>query len=113
MRTWYFCAASEEEKSNWIEAISNVIKGTHQNKKVLQIEEKLRLNSYNIPAEELEWSEDKLGKGSSGVVKKALWLGTTEVAVKLLNSLPEFIEDHEISSFYKEIEILRYAFNQS
>jgi hypothetical protein len=107
MRTWYFCAASEVEKMNWMEAIVSVIKGTKQDKKTLEIEEKLRLNSYNIHASDVEWSDQNLGKGGSGVVKKAIWLQTTEVAVKLLNGLPEFIDDKEMTSFYKEIEILR------
>ena len=45
--------------------------------------------------------------GASGIVKRGLWLATTEVAVKALNNLPEFTDQQEISQFYKEIETLR------
>ncbi len=74
---------------------------------MLRIEEKLRGNDYRIPPEELEWTDQNLGKGVQGIVKKAIWQGTTDVAVKVLNNLPEFIDDQELGSFYKEIELLR------
>jgi hypothetical protein len=51
-----------------------------------------------------------IAKGASGVVKKGLWLKTTEVAVKALNNLPEFTDQQEMLSFYKEIETLRQAY---
>jgi hypothetical protein len=101
------------DKYNWIEAINE---GEKLIKEHLKIEEKLRTN-YRIPAEEIEWKEE-IAKGASGLVKKGkkrhygtdklgVWLGTTEVAVKALNNVVEFIDDKELESFYKEIEILR------
>jgi hypothetical protein len=81
--------------------------GSNQDKKMFQIEERLKLNSYNISPDEIEWSDERIGHGGSGIVKKALWLQSTEVAVKLLHGLPEFIDDKEMTNFYKEIELLR------
>lgn len=47
--------------------------------------------------------------GASGVVKKGLWLRSTEVAIKALKNLPEFTDSKEMISFYKEIGTLRYV----
>jgi serine/threonine protein kinase len=44
--------------------------------------------------------------GASGVVKRGLWLKSTEVAVKALKNLPEFTDQKELLSFYQEIETL-------
>ncbi len=107
LRSWFLSAASEDEMVNWIEAIECVVQGVKQDKKLIQIEEKLRGNAYKIPPEELEWTDQNLGKGAQGIVKKAIWQGTTDVAVKLLNNLPEFVDEKELGSFYKEIELLR------
>ncbi len=45
--------------------------------------------------------------GASGVVRKGLWLKSTEVAVKALKNVPEFTDIQEMTNFYKEIETLR------
>ena len=43
-------------------------------------------------------------KGGAGVVKKAIWMKTHEVAVKTLNIHPEFAIEEDMASFYKEIK---------
>lgn len=42
-----------------------------------------------------------------GIVKKGIWLNSVEVAVKSINNIPEFIDEWETNTFYKEIELLR------
>ena len=46
-------------------------------------------------------------KGGAGVVKKAIWMNAHDVAVKTLNNHPEFVDEEEMATFYKEIKILR------
>jgi len=108
-RIWHIYAASQAEKEDWIEVLQHSTTGGAYHKKTLEIEQKLKRNQYEIPAQDLEWSQgskDVLGKGASGVVKKGRWLKTTEVAIKALNNLPEFTDEEETVGFYKEIETL-------
>eukprot|EP01114_Cavostelium_apophysatum_P014716 TRINITY_DN3881_c0_g1_i2.p1 TRINITY_DN3881_c0_g1~~TRINITY_DN3881_c0_g1_i2.p1 ORF type:complete len:805 (-),score=155.89 TRINITY_DN3881_c0_g1_i2:83-2497(-) len=53
-----------------------------------------------------EGNDSIIGKGASGIVRKGLWLNSVEVAVKTINNVPEFIDDAEMTSFFKEIELL-------
>lgn len=39
-------------------------------------------------------------------MKKAIWMKAHEVAVKTLNNVPEFVDEAEMASFFKEIQIL-------
>lgn len=41
------------------------------------------------------------------MVKKGLWLKTTEVAIKALNNLPELTDENEMTLFMNEIATLR------
>jgi hypothetical protein len=98
-----------------------LVSGIKQGKKTIEIQEKLRNNSYYITPEQIELKDEQIGKGASGFVRKGdmscatsvfltmtgIWLKTTTVAVKALNNVPEFTSEEEIEEFYKEIEILR------
>lgn len=109
-RTFKLRASGDQSKVDWMEALRITSSGTQTTKATNQIEEKLRREQYDIPANDLEWgvgSSDILGKGASGVVKKGRWLKTTDVAIKALNNLPEFTDEREMISFFKEIEMLR------
>jgi len=108
-RTYFMAATNPQEKNDWMEVLKGACSGRGGNKKALEIEEKLRKREFAIPASDLEWgggTNSILGKGSSGVVKRGLWLKTTEVAIKALNNLPEFTDESEMFGFYKEIEML-------
>eukprot|EP01119_Soliformovum_irregulare_P025245 TRINITY_DN92_c0_g2_i1.p1 TRINITY_DN92_c0_g2~~TRINITY_DN92_c0_g2_i1.p1 ORF type:complete len:736 (+),score=176.03 TRINITY_DN92_c0_g2_i1:89-2296(+) len=106
-RVFYIYAATGQEKKDWMEVLKNSTQGEKITKQSVEIEEKLRRNAYEIGPFDLEWSPGNiLGKGASGVVKKGIWLKTTEVAVKGLNNLPEFTDVEEMQGFYQEIETL-------
>jgi hypothetical protein len=46
-------------------------------------------------------------KGTSGIVRKGLWLKSTEVAIKALNNTPEFTDASDMKAFLEEVEMLR------
>lgn len=97
VRTYFIYASTRAEKLKWMEVLRNVSESP--------IFDDI-LKSYNIPADDLEWGGDEIGKGASGVVTKGKWLRTTDVAIKRLNNLPEFTDQEEMTSFYHEIETL-------
>lgn len=136
-RTWYFSAESKEEKEDWKEVLQDLIQGKKINKDTYNLDRQLR-GDYIISVTDLKWSEDAssvLGKGlffnerkkeykssqlhslfflgAAGIVRKGIWLTTTEVALKALNNLPEFITQEELAEFYKELAILRFFLSVS
>lgn len=115
-RTYIFAAETEESQFEWIKYLAKYAQSSlsEEDKKLdfstSKMLETLKLssNGLEIPPEQIEWSEktqEFLGKGASGIVRKGTWLKTT-VAIKALNNLPEFTDDEEIRSFYQEIGTL-------
>jgi len=102
----FFQSSNKSLISDWIIVCNNVLQGSKQNSNIVQIEERLRHMEYSINPTDLVLEEKILGKGASGTVKRGTWLGTTTVAVKVLNELPEFTNNEDIGEFYKEIEML-------
>jgi len=106
------CAPSDEEMQDWIEVVKSVSAGRRDlNKETVLIQEELRKAGQDIPPQDLEFADgmdtkDMIGQGASGVVKRGLWLKSTEVAVKALKNVPEFTDTQEMVAFYKEIETL-------
>jgi len=102
------CASNEQEFRDWVDVLEAAASGRRDlNRETVQIEEELKKAGHNISPSELEFENGiELGKGASGVVRKGLWLKSTEVAVKVMKNLPEFIDKEEMTSFYKEIEML-------
>jgi Protein kinase domain len=70
------------------------------------IAQALRDTGREIPADQLIVSADRVGRGASGVVLKGMWLGSTPVALKSINNIPEFTEHAELKNFFKEMELL-------
>jgi len=66
----------------------------------------LKNNQFRIPPGDLTFEGDEIGSGASGVVKRGVWLKTTEVAIKILKDLPEFLDANESIAFYREMETL-------
>jgi hypothetical protein len=63
--------------------------GTQQTRKMIKFEEKM--NAFEIAEKDIEWDElDIIGKGGSGTVVKGRWLGSTTVAVKILNGAGKY-----------------------
>jgi hypothetical protein len=93
-----------------MEALNYVCQGITTSKATLELDKQLRDREYRIPSEQIDFVSHgslDLKRGGSGTVKRGRWLNTTEVAIKMLNNLPEFIDPDEMQSFYKEIRILR------
>ena len=55
-----------------MEAINDLASGIKQGKKTIEIQEKLRHNSYYISPDQIDLKEDQIGKGASGFVRKGL-----------------------------------------
>eukprot|EP01118_Nematostelium_gracile_P015413 TRINITY_DN6173_c0_g1_i2.p1 TRINITY_DN6173_c0_g1~~TRINITY_DN6173_c0_g1_i2.p1 ORF type:complete len:778 (+),score=161.64 TRINITY_DN6173_c0_g1_i2:127-2460(+) len=101
------CATSPDSSADWVNVIEQTIQGRKDlNRETVSIIEDLRKAEFQLHPEDLVFVDDVVGQGASGVVRKGKWLGTTEVAVKLLKNLPEFTDSREMTSFYKEIETL-------
>ncbi len=90
----------------WLETLCSCIIGKVPNSLALNVEEQMKRNSLYILERDLEWTDDVLGKGAFGVVKRGVWLKTTEVAIKTLNNVPEFTDQIEINQFYNELQTL-------
>eukprot|EP01116_Phalansterium_solitarium_P003438 TRINITY_DN14262_c0_g1_i1.p1 TRINITY_DN14262_c0_g1~~TRINITY_DN14262_c0_g1_i1.p1 ORF type:complete len:692 (-),score=238.55 TRINITY_DN14262_c0_g1_i1:205-2280(-) len=107
-RTYHFYSENGAERADWVDLLEAASAGVRQDRESAAIERKLR--QLCIAASELDWAADPndalIGKGASGWVRRGWWLKTTEVAVKGLNNLPEFIEPDEKAGFYREIEML-------
>eukprot|EP01119_Soliformovum_irregulare_P009740 TRINITY_DN2341_c0_g1_i1.p1 TRINITY_DN2341_c0_g1~~TRINITY_DN2341_c0_g1_i1.p1 ORF type:complete len:506 (+),score=110.78 TRINITY_DN2341_c0_g1_i1:248-1765(+) len=81
--------------------------GHKMSKETIDLEERLDARGQAINEKDLQWgTDDEIGRGGQGIVRKGLWLGSLTVAVKILNNLPEFLDEEEIVSFYKEIAVL-------
>jgi hypothetical protein len=129
-KPWVLGAQTAEELLDWKTVLQQTKMGEKLDSHMVQIEEKLRNNAYNIQPSDLSWENELIGKGiklrlcfffffllidfffvgASGIVRKGIWLGTTQVAVKVLNNLPEYLQSDELQSFYAEIELLRFFF---
>ena len=103
------CANSENEASDWVDALRVAVTSKGDlNKQAVLIQEQLKKTGHDIPPEDLDFDDSAIiGSGASGIVKRGLWLKSTEVAVKALKNVPEFTDQKELISFYKEIETLR------
>jgi len=107
--TFIFAAQSEDEMQQWLRVLRAAAEGKNQpgpRDSGRWAEERLAQIGCELSPDTIEWGTELLGKGAAGVVKKGKWLGTTEVAIKTLNNIPEFLDQEEINSFYKEIELL-------
>eukprot|EP01117_Protostelium_nocturnum_P002699 TRINITY_DN1353_c0_g1_i1.p1 TRINITY_DN1353_c0_g1~~TRINITY_DN1353_c0_g1_i1.p1 ORF type:complete len:663 (-),score=165.35 TRINITY_DN1353_c0_g1_i1:43-2031(-) len=101
------CANTEHEAQDWIELIKGGLAGRSDlTKTTVEIEEELRSNKFEISPQDLVLADEQIGQGASGVVKRGIWLKTTEVAIKLLKDLPEFLDVSEKVGFYREMETL-------
>lgn len=101
-----FAANDYNSAKDWIAAMKSSATGGKENKETIAIQEELRKVGHEIAAEDLEFDDDVIGTGASGVVKRGMWLKSTEVAVKALKNLPEFTDQKELLGFYQEIETL-------
>jgi len=101
-------AQSEEDMGFWVDVLSSAASGRKDlSKETVAIQEELRKTGVQeIPPEALTFNEEVIGSGASGVVKRGMWLKTTEVAVKVLKNIPEFTDRKDLLGFYKEIETL-------
>jgi len=105
--TLYLCAEDEEEMFFWVEALNGAASGTTISKETVLIQEGLKKTGVQeISPDALSFDEEVIGKGASGIVKRGLWLNSTEVAVKVLKNVPEFTDKRDLISFYQEIETL-------
>jgi len=101
-------AQSEEDMGFWVDVLSSAAAGRKDlSKETVAIQEELRKTGVQeISPEALTFDEEVIGSGASGVVKRGMWLKTTEVAVKVLKNIPEFTDRKDLLGFYKEIETL-------
>lgn len=102
-------ANSQDEARDWTDLLKSTATGGKDSRETVQIQEELRRIGHEIKEQDLQFGDEQdwvIGVGASGIVKRGLWLKTTEVAVKALKNLPEFTENKELISFYKEIETL-------
>eukprot|EP01114_Cavostelium_apophysatum_P021682 TRINITY_DN7634_c0_g2_i3.p1 TRINITY_DN7634_c0_g2~~TRINITY_DN7634_c0_g2_i3.p1 ORF type:complete len:708 (+),score=173.80 TRINITY_DN7634_c0_g2_i3:357-2480(+) len=106
--TLSLCASGEEDCSFWVDVLNSASAGRKDlTKETVAIQEELRKSGvHEISPEALDFEEKVIGSGASGIVKRGLWLKSTEVAVKVLKNVPEFTERRDLLSFYKEIETL-------
>eukprot|EP01116_Phalansterium_solitarium_P021490 TRINITY_DN6697_c0_g1_i3.p1 TRINITY_DN6697_c0_g1~~TRINITY_DN6697_c0_g1_i3.p1 ORF type:complete len:344 (+),score=100.77 TRINITY_DN6697_c0_g1_i3:192-1223(+) len=98
-RVWYIATSGPDDLRGWwglLKAASG--------KRAAAVESKMK--NYQISADDLEFSEHTIGKGAAGHVRRGVWLRSTEVAIKTLNNLAEFISEDELASFYTEMETL-------
>lgn len=102
------CAQGEEDMGFWMDVLNSAASGRKDlTKETVAIQEELRKTGVQeIPPEALTFNEEVIGSGASGIVKRGLWLKSTEVAVKVLKNVPEFTDRRDLLSFYKEIETL-------
>lgn len=93
--------------------MSALIVLTHRKgRETVEIEERLsNTGPLYIDPTEVESDEEIIGRGAAGIVRKGMWLGSTEVAIKALNNVPEFTDSQELIQFYKEIVTLRFDFS--
>lgn len=94
-----------DENASWISALETATMELFESKQAFTMQAELRKMGNQIADNELEF-EDAIGTGASGIVRKGLWLKTSEVAVKTLKNVPEFTDSKELISFYNEINIL-------
>eukprot|EP01116_Phalansterium_solitarium_P007463 TRINITY_DN2014_c0_g1_i2.p1 TRINITY_DN2014_c0_g1~~TRINITY_DN2014_c0_g1_i2.p1 ORF type:complete len:695 (+),score=192.50 TRINITY_DN2014_c0_g1_i2:195-2279(+) len=104
--TLHFLSGSAGDLADWTDVLQGAASGAGATRESVAIIEDLRKNTYEIPPADLEFTELELGAGASGVVHTGLWLKSTEVAIKALKNLPEFIDRKEMTQFYGEIELL-------
>eukprot|EP01119_Soliformovum_irregulare_P007413 TRINITY_DN19828_c0_g1_i1.p1 TRINITY_DN19828_c0_g1~~TRINITY_DN19828_c0_g1_i1.p1 ORF type:complete len:931 (-),score=271.80 TRINITY_DN19828_c0_g1_i1:37-2829(-) len=100
--------STEFEMKNWIQVIESALAGQKLGRETVEIEERLsHAGPLYIEASEVEFdASEVIGKGAAGIVRKGVWLGSTEVAIKALNNVPEFTDNQELVQFYKEIVTL-------
>ncbi|PRP87207.1 hypothetical protein PROFUN_01469 [Planoprotostelium fungivorum] len=92
---------------DWVNILKRIItQEVLPSKGILDIQRKLGDMKIEIPPDDLRYSTVELGKGASGTVIKGTWNGTTDVAIKVMNDLSEFLDEEELKSFYREIEML-------
>ena len=85
---------------------SHTKKDDIENEETIKIKEKLK-RDYEIDAFDIEFKDTFLGKGASSVVKQGVWLGTTNVAIKIFhNILSDKVENAELTHFYNEVALL-------
>ncbi|PRP82898.1 hypothetical protein PROFUN_06675 [Planoprotostelium fungivorum] len=110
------CASEEKDAQEWIELLQEAILSPHEYTPAkYRIVKSLKNNQFRIPPGDLQLQEEggEIGSGASGVVKKGVWLKTTDVAVKILKDLPEFLDASESIAFYREMETLSPLISRS
>eukprot|EP01119_Soliformovum_irregulare_P021572 TRINITY_DN720_c0_g1_i3.p1 TRINITY_DN720_c0_g1~~TRINITY_DN720_c0_g1_i3.p1 ORF type:complete len:760 (-),score=164.71 TRINITY_DN720_c0_g1_i3:51-2330(-) len=105
----YLSAKTPDVCANWIRVLRDMMTGGYNlNSKTVTIQENLRKVDFELAADTLEFdnSDDVIGAGASGVVRKGRWLKSTPVAVKALKNLPELTDTKELTGFFQEIDTL-------
>jgi len=105
----YLSAKTPDICANWTRVLRDTMTGGYNlNSKTVTIQENLRKVDFELAADTLEFenSDDVIGAGASGVVRKGRWLKSTPVAVKALKNLPELTDTKELTGFFQEIDTL-------
>jgi len=101
------CAPDEKEEEEWVELFQEALGGVDITPAKYHILRSLKNNQFRIPPNDLLLHEEEtIGAGASGVVKRGVWLKTTDVAIKILKNIPEFLDANESIAFYREMETL-------